>query len=216
MKKSFFYSFLAAFLLLAGNSGIFAAELPYSKIKNLYNEGEFEKIRLTLDDFLKKSGKAAQPKEKIFAYKYLGVIYAAEPEGYPLAETYFYQMLTLAPNAHISDMYVSSTIENLFNKTQARFQRENRVNSEFDEFGNRRAPLDTGMAVAPAKRDSTIPIRPRKTDSIPAQRPLPHKERTISAWTWVLGGGVVLIAAGLYWYLSQEKNESHVTDGGKL
>lgn len=205
MNKFSFYSFLAIFFLFLGNFPAFAAELSFAKIKGLYKEGEFEKIRLTLEDFLKKSGRSAEPKEKIFAYKYLGVIYAAEPEGYPLAETYFYQMLKLAPNAHLSDLYVSSAIENVFTKTQVRFQKENRDNSEYDEFGNRRGAQDTGMAVTPIKRDTIRPVRPSKTDARPPKRPTPAKNSSIGAWPWVLGGGVVLAAGGYFWYLSQEK-----------
>src|SRR5690606_2642885 len=160
MKKSCFYSFLAVFFLFAGSFHSFADELPYAKIKDLYKEGEFEKIRGTLEGFLKKSGKDSEPKERIFAYKYLGVIYAAEPEGYPLAETYFYQMLKLAPNAHLSDLYVSSAIENVFTKTQVRFQKENRNNLEYDEFGNRRKPAEKGTGIAPIQEEPTRPIRP--------------------------------------------------------
>ena len=175
MKKFRFYSFLAVFVLLIGHFQSFAAELPFSKIKSHYREGEFEKIRVTLEDFLKKSGKTSAPKERIFAYKYLGVVYAAEPQGYPLAETYFYQLLKLAPNAHLSDMYVSTAIEDVFSRTQLRFRKENQDILEFDEFGNPRKNQGMGMDIAPAKRDTTRPISPRKTDSPPPRQSSPQK-----------------------------------------
>lgn len=216
MKKSLFLVFLAIFLLFTGNFNSFAAEISFPKIKSLYKEGEFEKIRVTLEDFLKKSGKTAEPKEKIFAYKYLGVIYAAEQEGYPLAETYFYQMLKLAPNAHLSDLYVSSAIENVFTKTQIRFQKENRDNLEFDEFGNPLKPADPDVAIAPTKGGATRPIRPSKTDSTPPRRPASEKQSTIRVWPWVLGAGVVMAVGGYFWYSSQEKpkKEPQIVDPG--
>jgi hypothetical protein len=217
MKKSRFIAFLAAFLLFAGSFNSFAAELSFTRIKNLYNEGEFEKIRISLEDFLKKSGKSSEPKERIFAYKYLGVIYAAEPQGYPLAETYFYQLLKLAPNAHLSDMYVSTAIEEVFSRTQVRFRKENQDNLEFDEFGNPRKHQGTGMDIVPAKRDTTRPIRPRKTDSLPPRQSSPQKQSSIRAWPWLLGGGMVLAVGGYFWYSNQEtpKKAPTVTDGGK-
>lgn len=217
MKKSRFFSILIVFLLLAGSIPSFAAELPYAKIKSLYKEGEFEQIRVSLEDFLKKSGKSAEPKEKIFAYKYLGVIYAAEPEGYPLAETYFYQMLKLAPNAHLSDMYVSSAIENVFTKTQVRFQKENRDNSEFDEFGNPRKPTESGTAIAPIRDEPKGP-RPLKSDSPKPRRPAPEKQSSIRAWPWVLGAGVILAVGGYLWFAGQEKpkKDPPIVDGGKV
>lgn len=217
MKMSRFYSFLAVLVLLIGHFNSFAAELPFSKIKNLYNEGEFEKIRINLEDFLKKSGKTSSPKERIFAYKYLGVIYAAEPQGYPLAETYFYQLLKLAPNAHLSDMYVSTAIEEVFTRTQVRFRKENRDNLEFDEFGNPRKSQDKGMDVAPIKKDSTRPMRPTKTDSIPTRTPIRQKQSSLRAWPWLLGGGIVLAVGGYFWYSNQEKPKKAplVTDGGE-
>src|SRR5690606_18686491 len=125
--------------------------------------------------------------ERIFAYKYLGVIYAAEADGYPLAETYFYQMLKLAPNAHLSDLYVSSAIENVFTKTQIRFQKENRNNLEYDEFGNPRKPAEKGADLATTKGEPSRPVRPLKTDSDSPRKPSSEKQSSIRAWPWVLG-----------------------------
>jgi hypothetical protein len=217
MKKSRFFLIFALFLLLPGSFTSLAADLPFAKIKNLYNEGEFEKIRVSLEDFLKKSGKTSQPKERIFAYKYLGVIYAAEPQGYPLAETYFYQLLKLAPNAHLSDMYVSTAIEDVFSRTQVRFRKENQENLEFDEFGNPRKSPDTSMGLAPIKRDTTRPIRPKNVDLPPPRQPAPQRQSSMRAWPWVVGGGLVLAVGGYYWYSSQEKTkkDTTITDGGK-
>src|SRR5690606_23923044 len=216
MKKSCFYSFLAVFFLLAGSFHSHADELPYAKIKNLYKEGEFDKIRGTLEAFLKNSGKDAEPMERIFAYKYLGVIYAAEADGYPLAETYFYQMLKLAPNAHLSDLYVSSAIENVFTKAQIRFQKENRDNKRFDEFGNPRKPTETGTAIAPINGVSNRPARPLITDPAPTRRQKSEKQSSIRAWPWVLGAGVGIAVGGYFWFAGQEKTpKPQIINGGK-
>lgn len=64
MKKPSICLFLAVFFLLAGRFHFYAADLPYTKIKGLYQEGEFKQIRVSLENFLKKSGKDAKAKEK--------------------------------------------------------------------------------------------------------------------------------------------------------
>src|SRR5258708_5792363 len=91
--------FSALVLIMACSWCVAAPKLSFTDIKSLYQEGEFRKIQTSLEKFLKEAGASAEPKEKIFAYKYLGVTYAAEPEGYHLAEIYFYDLLELAPNA---------------------------------------------------------------------------------------------------------------------
>lgn len=148
MKNIRFLRHLFSFLLLLNiSTHAQNVSLSYSTIKELYKEGEFPKIRTTLESFLKKSGASADVKEKIFAYKYLGVAYAVDPGGYALAETYFYQLLKLAPNTYLSDLYVSSTIQALFEKTKARFIKETAEENAFDEFGNPRTK--SGLTTTP-------------------------------------------------------------------
>jgi tetratricopeptide (TPR) repeat protein len=215
MKKTFPFRILAVLVLLACSLGL-SAPLSYSNIKSLYKEGELEKIRVSLEHFLKQSGKSGDIKDRIFAYKYLGVVYAAEPQGYPVAETYFYQLLKLAPNAHISDLYVSTAVADLFERTQERFRKEVRDNSEFDEFGNPRPALDPGsVGLPPPKRDSL-----NRPESRPLSRPdtrkPPEKESKIRVWPWVVGGIAIVAIGGYWWYSNQktQKQENRINGGG--
>ena len=175
----------------------------FQPVKDLYKEGEFLKIRVTLEDFLKKSGKTASPKEKIFAYKYLGVAYAADPNGYALAETYFYQLLKLAPNAYLSDLYVSKPIESLFEKTKERFLKESRQENAFDEFGNPRAKSDL---TEPSKREKEPePIHPT-SEKVKSERAI---------WPWVVVGIGVGVGVGAYFWLSSPKTQDKVISAPK-
>jgi len=188
--------------------------IPFNAIRSLYVEGEFEKIRVQLESYLKQSGKSAGAKEKIFAYKYLGVIYAAGPEGYPVAETYFYQLLGLAPNAHLSNLYVSSAVENLFAKTRERFQRETRENSRFDDFGN---PLTEGGKDNTAAAESEMDPNPQSAQSRPVnpgRRKNPQVKAVDKApvWPWIVGVGVAGAVGGYFWYAGRDKDDTEIHD----
>jgi hypothetical protein len=197
---------ISMFLLCSWSIG---APLSYANIKSLYKEGEFEKMKVTLETFLKQSGNSAQTNDKIFAYKYLGVAYAAEPKWSPIAESYFFQLFELAPNVHISDMYVSSAVQTLFEKTKERFQKENREITEYDEFGNPRVHPNPGKGTSdnPPRQDTLIsPVARKNPDPIPASRKQPNKDAKIRVWPWVLGGAVIAVAGGLWWYSSLNKS----------
>jgi len=187
--------------------------VSFSSIRHLYVEGEFEQLRMDLEDFLRKSGKSARPKERMFAYKYLGVVYAAEPEGYPIAETYFYRLLTLAPKAHLSDLYVSSAVESLFQKTRERFQKEHRDNIELDGFGNPRKESEAEGALVQTPGKTADPDTPRQppvkkpTSTNPKAR---KKKSGILLWPYIAGIGVAGVLGGYYWHASRDKPDNEV------
>jgi hypothetical protein len=214
MKKSFLHHSWAIIAFLAWSWGFAASTLPFDKIRSLYKEGEFEKIRVDLEGYLRQSGKTAGPKEKIFAYKYLGVIYAAEPQGYPLAETYFYQLLNMAPNAHLSDLYVSSAVEGVFAKTRDRFQKENRENSRYDEFGNPRAEAGGERAASPETVSKPGPLlsQPRPANPGPRKNPQVKAKDKAPVWPWIVGVGVAGAVGGYFWYATRDKPEDDIID----
>ncbi|MFC1584044.1 hypothetical protein ACFL5V_00705 [Fibrobacterota bacterium] len=96
--------------------------LDKDALKKYYFEGEFDKVLEVLEIYRKE--KILKPKEdRIFTYKYLGVIYAAKPETREKAESYMYQMLKLDPGADLSDMYISESIETIFLNVRERYVR---------------------------------------------------------------------------------------------
>lgn len=181
--------------------------LDFERVRTFYNEGEFEKIKATLEDFLKKADKTGQTKEKIFAYKYLGVVYAAEPTSETRAEAYFYQLLKVAPNAHLSGMYASSHIENVFQKTRERVRNEDLDAQNFDEFGN---PLQTTQSPSDGKLDTGHSKDTSPTQDSLKGNPSIVKKSGPKIWPWVFGGVGVLGAASIYYYLYQPERESNV------
>ncbi|MEO7776226.1 MAG: hypothetical protein ABIY63_01770 [Fibrobacteria bacterium] len=126
-----------------------------------------------------------------------------------MAESYFFQLFELSPNAYISDLRVSSAIQNLFEKTKERFLKESREFQEFDEFGHPRVRLNAGKGPSdsPPKQDTLINPSPRKNpDPSPTPRKQPTNDAKIRVWPWVLGGVAIAAAGGLWWYSSQEKS----------
>ncbi|MDB5105422.1 MAG: hypothetical protein JWP91_3111 [Fibrobacteres bacterium] len=186
-----------------------APKLDFNKIKNLYKEGEFDKIRVDLERFLKQAGESAEPKEKIFTFKYLGVVYAAEAQGYPVAETYFYRLFWLAPNAYLSDLYVSSAVENLFEKTKTRFLKETRDLKDFDEFGNpRTSPSDQahGKGAKDSAEVTSLPTPLAQPLPMDPKNPQPEIKSRRKVWPWIVAGAGVTAGIGIYlWILTQNE-----------
>src|SRR3990172_3693566 len=89
-------AFLLAFLWLPLLCS--AVPLDMAGIKAVYREGDLDAVRENLEHFLRKNGDSATREERIFAYKYLGVVYAAQATARARAETYFSRALDLSPD----------------------------------------------------------------------------------------------------------------------
>jgi hypothetical protein len=206
--------YLLVFALISFFVAPVEAELPYAKIKSLYAESEFDKIRVYLETFLRNADSNTQIKEKIFANKYLGVVYAAEPQGAPIARSYFMQMLELAPTAHVFDLYVSNGVEQIFLETRARFQRQRQENTDYDEFGN---PRDSSKLVPPPPLPKIANPTPRsgqgERPSGSAATKTPKVVAKPTIWPWLVGAGLIAAAAGGYFLLNtQPKSHNTVLD----
>lgn len=169
-------------------------------IKQLYQEGEFEKVRTQLEAFLKRSDATASREERIMAYKYLGVVYAAKPEGTPQAEAYFFRLLDLSPNVQLTELYVSSAVNSVFEKTQQRFLKEKQSSTAIDEFGNPigSSPVTSAMAGG-ANSKAPIPNAPRQQ--------VQSETKGVKIWPWVLGAAVVGGGISLYVMTSGESDK---------
>lgn len=148
------------------------------RLKASYEAGDFDFMVEVLEPYLQKGGrdgvKSITKPEKIFAYKYLSVIHAASPETKAKAEGYMYQLLTLAPQIELVDLYVPAAIEKMFREVKAEFERRNAYRMGFDEFGQ---PLKTGP--------QTEPQAVKKSDDS-------RKERE-RRWVWWGTGAAILI-----------------------
>jgi hypothetical protein len=219
-KKIQGWLLLLAFLVLSSASAVHAAPgLAPQTIRQLYQDGEFEKVRTHLEAFLKRSDATASRDERILAYKYLGVVYASKPEGAPQAEAYFFRLLDLSPNVQLTELYVSSSVNSLFEKTQQRFLKEKQSANAVDELGypiaNRESSRgDQGDAMTRAtgpkqaegnNADAKAPIRNTPRQNLHAESSGPK------IWPWVLGAAVVGGGIGLYVMTSGESDTKKET-----
>ena len=113
-------------------------KLDMPAVQSLYRDGELEKVKIILETYMKEStkGDSLSRGEQIFTYKYLGVIYASNPDERIRAESFFNQLLPLAPNIELNDMFASKAIQKIFVETQKDYLRAQEYNSKYDAFGN--------------------------------------------------------------------------------
>jgi hypothetical protein len=220
--------FLSICLFLAFSS-VFAAPAlqsgPLSQVKQLYKDGEFEKVRTQLEAFLKHSDASASREDRILAYKYLGVVYASKPDGTPQAEAYFFRLFDLAPAVQITELYVSSTVNDVFKKTRERFISETQSSGAVDEFGN---PLVKGNSPKNEDGDAMVRATSKNATKDSLREPItkapirntPNSQASLQTkkpkiWPWILGAAVVGGGVGVYLLTSQESqpDTSTITAG---
>ncbi len=169
--------------------------LDMQAVRQLYGESEFVKAREILEGYLKRSRTIALP-ESVFAFKYLGVIYAADSSTSVLSESYFNRALRLAPDLELVDMFVPAKILNFFEKVKMDVKRQQEYKSKFDELGQ---PLQTGTP-NPQTASNPRPVAKAK------------KESSLF-WPVTLGVAGVAIGTGLVWvYLAQNAPKSAKSD----
>ncbi len=191
--------------------------LSVQSVKQLYKDGEFEKVRTQLENFLKKADATATRDERILAYKYLGVVYASKPDGAPQAEAYFFRLLDLSPMVQLTEMYVSSSVNDLFERTQRRFLKEKRVSQSVDELGHPINPSQDQGNPSHAVTDSmgsanthhtVVTKRPIRNTS---QTNIDSEKKPVKIWPWVLGATIVGGGIGVYVMTSSEDAKKRET-----
>lgn len=161
-----------------------AGELDQKKIHSEYNDGNFEKVTASLEDFMA-AHKTYSFQDSVFIAKHLAVVYTANPETREKGKYYMYRLLTLLPSAKLVDMYVSDEIDRIFDKVREEFI------SRQHSFG-----VDTARIAVPEK----APTGARKNSSAaseepsPVARAAPRKEGHTGMW---VAGGAAVAAAGL-------------------
>jgi hypothetical protein len=160
--------------------------LDTKTLSNAYKESEFEPVRVSIERYLNQRGANATREEKIFAFKFLGVIYAADTLTRIRAESYFNRLLDLAPNIELIDMYVSPKIMEIFERIKNERRQTEAYKEHFDAYGNPIQPVATPTAALPARE---------KKDPDPKIR----KEESNHAWIWWTLG-VAAVGAGVGFY----------------
>ena len=84
-------------------------------------DGEFEQAIEELES-ASGDGLLKSHSDSVFAYKHLGVMYAARYETMEKGKGYMYRLLSIEPTVKILDMYASEMIYMIFRNVQAEFQ----------------------------------------------------------------------------------------------
>jgi hypothetical protein len=160
-------------------------------ISKAYFEGEFWTVINALEAF-RKSGIPATREDSIYTFKYLSVVYAADPETRKKAESYMYQLIKMMPTIDLLDLYISDNIESIFQK----------VKSDYERLAQMRKDTAKAAPAAPPPAAKPAPVAAAKTDasaapSAPAApaRPSPAKGTGLKPWVPIALAGVGAAAA---------------------
>lgn len=163
-------------MLLFGVSAAYAVfgrlpdgRLDQKALRAAYMESEFVKVAAALESFRKANPPTATKMDSVFTYKYLGVIYAADSNQITRAEQNFNQLLALAPNIELVDMYVPAKIQAIFNEVKTDYLKRRDYESKFDPLGN--------------------PINRPSSDTV---RPAAIKPRSSRKWLWWSAAGLMV------------------------
>lgn len=117
------------------------ARLDTASIHHLYLDGEFEPAIEGLEK-ARRGGLLKTHDDSVFAFKHLGVMYAAKYETLEKGKSFMYQLLSIEPSVKIMDMYASDMIYMIFRNVQ-------------EEYA-----LRTGRPSNPAETDTARPVHP--------------------------------------------------------
>jgi hypothetical protein len=137
--------------LAHSDGGIYSqGRLNHSKAHEAYLEADWKPLARTLEKFLTDTKKRADRVDSAFAYKYLGVIYSANPETRPRGEARFRKLLTLDPSVDTVDfqsLYVSAEVLKLFRRLRDEYPRAVDGGAARAEIaGDPGGPADPGAA----------------------------------------------------------------------
>jgi hypothetical protein len=140
--------------------------LDKEAISHAYFEGEFNRVLPPLEMYRQNFPTTATREDSVFAFKYLSVIYAANPSTRAKAESYMVQLVMLMPTIELIDLYISDNIQAIFKDIKQHYLQQQKYVREHDLVGN---------------------VKP---DTIAVLRPKVHSK----TWIW-LAVGVVGAAA---------------------
>jgi hypothetical protein len=207
-------TFTLLLLLAASFSWAAKTGINQDAIQKAYSDSDWDLVKNQLEGYLKKHGDANVSKEeRIFAYKYLGVICAADSVTQARAESYFHRLLDLSPEIDIVDMYASKRVGELFRTVKNEHQGRIDYQQKHDKYGQ--------VVVAPNSQPTSL------SDSMPAPRhretmPLPAKASPKNAkshaWLWWTTGTAVTAGAiaGIYVLSSQSSEVKTVTQTDEI
>jgi hypothetical protein len=112
--------FRSALVLILGLTSPFtwasANTLDYDVVKRAYSDGDFEKVIAHCEGGLKAT--SASHEDSLYAARYLGIVYAANPATRERGRFWFGRLLRDNPKASITDLIVSDDVDAAFIKVR--------------------------------------------------------------------------------------------------
>ena len=191
--------FLFFFFLILQTIPAFSSSfriLDKEKIHGYYRNGDFDKVILGLNGFLK-SGKKCSPNDSAFLEKHLAVVYAANPTTRELGRYHMHKMLSINPNADLIDMFVGEEVDGVFEKVLKEFS------------------LSQAKVIDSTARKDPNPVPAPAQPRPPSNRTLIATEENNPTWnqasTWIGGGAAIALVAASLFYSSMQKESSDKT-----
>jgi hypothetical protein len=152
--------------------------LDKEAISHAYFEGEFSRILPPLETYRQSFPSTATKEDSIFVYKYLSVIYAADPSTRNKGESCMVQLIKMKPAIELIDLYISDNIAAIFKDVKSTYFEQQKYVREHDMVGNE-------------KRDTVTTV---------------HAKNKSHKWVWwTLGGvGTAAIATASFFALSHD------------
>jgi hypothetical protein len=190
--QPFITNLLLASALMAGAASageVSAGRADTAKIHSDYLDGDFDKATGSLERWLAAKAPMSHD-DSVFAFKHLGVMYAARNETREKGKYYMLKLLEVEPTARILDMYASDMIYMIFKNIREEFEanRSKLTRAEGHMAGN-------GQKTPPraSTGSGAEPITPAKPEPAAAQ---PRREGKSNTVYWVAGAGVAVAVAG--------------------
>jgi hypothetical protein len=166
-------------------------------ISKAYFEGEFWTVINALEAF-RKTDKQVSREDSIYTFKYLSVVYAAEPSTRTKAESYMYQLLRMMPTIELLDLYISDNIQSIFMKVKGIFEK-----MEGTKPADAMAAVPAQPTNQPANQPANqTPVAPVESETAKADAPPAGKTFNLKIWAPLALGGVG-IAAATYFLVSR-------------
>jgi hypothetical protein len=126
--------------------------LDKDAISHAYFEGEFSRVLPPLEMYRQSFPASSTKDDSIFVYKYLSVIYAADPSTRNKGESCMVQLIKMKPTIELIDLYISDNIAAIFKDVKQNYLHQQQYVREHDLLGNEKT--DTTVAKAPPKARS--------------------------------------------------------------
>ena len=158
-----------------------ADTLDQKKVHAEYGDGNFETAVQILEGYRAQHSRY-RVADSVYIAKYLGVIYASNPDSREKGKYWLYKMLQMDPSSDLVDLYVGEEVERTFEK----------VKSEFQIRRNYRGVSDTRLAKA--VHDGEISS---KKDTVVLKDTVVVKDNWISPLTDGIKGGYSEVKGGI-------------------